>query len=105
MKRLKKFALLGSLRLGISLTWKAFPSFQRDVSEQSSNLLYRHSPLWYLCFSRVAIEITMSVFGLAFLIEFPVSLKRSFAIDEMQSRVSIAFQANFQWVFDRGTES
>ena len=47
----------------------------------------------------------MSVFGIAFLIEFPVILKGSFAIDEMQSLVSIAFQANFQRVFDRGTES
>ena len=55
--------------------------------------------------NRVAIGKTISVFGRAFLLEFAVILKDSFAIDEIQSGGGgTGLKANFQWVFDRDTE-
>ena len=108
-KRLKAFVLLVLLHLGISLTRaqlrEASPPLQREVSEQSSHRLYSTQAFLILCVNWVTIETTMSVFGSAFLLEFSVILKSSFAIDQIQSGVGTGFQANFPRVFNRGTES
>ena len=47
----------------------------------------------------------MSVFGLAFILDFAVILKSSFAMNEIRSGVGTRLQGNFQQAFDRGRES